>query len=935
MINLNLKKRTKVIISLVVLASVLAASPFVIYLKVLPYAVSNEHVINFVEKSLNKYAGLKLDIKKPVLKTELSPIISFKVDELSLHNKKNVLLLSVDNFDTTISFKEIMDKNIIIKKLGADYIFADINNLMALAPKQQEKKEQQKSEWNLDFFDSLLYVKKSLFLYKVEPNTYVSLKADDIEIDNSKKDFRYVHFNITSDIRKLGKNLHINIADRNSVFIKNKALYIQKCILAVNNSKIYFNGYAARKKNSYIEVFTDKILVSDVLELIDSNIIENNLNEPLAFFKDLKGDFNFNIKLTKKDLNGVVNLNRISCKLIPVDNIPLMLEKGKIVMTKNDIVIKDFVGYYNNKKENAIEMEGTVKDYLKSIDTNLITRAVVTNDFAKNQFSNMVGIPITLVGGSTKTRLDIKAINNKIDLVWLFGLKSGQDILIDGTSLTPTNYRRMLKADMHYEGTLFNIKSIDYYIAPENMPNEKKKKIQPVVKIAGNIDVSKPVPNVLNLGFEIPKPLPSEFLNVLIGQKMFKKGTIAGNMEFVNARKYPSLNGKLTMDKVRIPSQRLYLKHGEMNTENGLLNLVADGRYRRSQYDFNGSLINEIKFPIVVKDVNLTIDDVDVERFIASANNQKSEAITSEKFDVTPSGEAVDDDDNTPTFDIGNFIVENCVLHILNGSYKDIKFSDVKATLSLDKNSIFNMYSNRFEIDEGHSSAKINCDLKKHKYNLVLGIKDVNSDLMATTLLALPREITGKASGIIALNTDDSLKLNGSIKFMVKNGTIQKVGLVEYILKFAALFRNPLAMISPSTFSDLVNIPEGNFDLINGDLQIKNNVIEKMMIKSSAPQLSSFIIGRYDLETRDATLRIYTKFSNRNKGFAGFLRNISLNSLANRIPLSSRNDSNYYAAEISQLPPIDADEKDCQIFLTKVDGDVEHNNFISSLKKIK
>ena len=40
-----------------------------------------------------------------------------------------------------------------------------------------------------------------------------------------------------------------------------------------------------------------------------------------------------------------------------------MLEKGKIVMTKNDIVIKDFVGYYNNKKENAIEME------VKRLDT--------------------------------------------------------------------------------------------------------------------------------------------------------------------------------------------------------------------------------------------------------------------------------------------------------------------------------------------------------------------------------------------------------------------------------------------------------------------------------------------------------------------------------------------------------------------------------------
>ena len=82
-------------------------------------------------------------------------------------------------------------------------------------------------------------------------------------------------------------------------------------------------------------------------------------------------------------------------------------------------------------------------------------------------------------------------------------------------------------------------------------------------------------------------------------------------------------------------------------------------------------------------------------------------------------------------------------------------------------------------------------------------------------------------------------------------------------------------------------------------------------------------------------MRIYTKFSSVKKGFAGFLRNISLNSLANRVPLSSRNDANYYAAELKELPPIDADEKDCQIFLTKVDGDVVNNNFLSSLKKIK
>ncbi len=931
---INVSKKLKIIIISISVLVVLAGAMLGVYLKFLPAVVSNKHVINFVEKTLYNIAGLELNIKNPVLKTELSPVISFKVDEMTLFNNKDHLL-AVENFDTTVSFKEIFSKNIIIKKLGADYIFADINNLTKLAFPQAEQKEQQKNEWNVDLFDSLLYVKKSLFLYKVEPKTYVSLKADDLELDNNQKDVKYLHFNITADITKDGQNTHFNIADRNAVYTQNKTLFIKNCYLTMNKSKIFFNAEASRKIGYWLEIFTDKIDIADVLALIDSGIVENNLDQPLAFFKDLKGSFNFKIKVTKNDVNGIINLNKISGQIVPISNIPVMLDKGKILMTKNDITLKDFDGYYNNKKVNKIEMEGTVKDYLKSIDTNIITRAVVTNDFAKNYLSKMVGIPVELTGGTTKTRLDLKSINNKIDLAWYFGLKSGQDILIDGASLTPNKFIRGLKGDIHFEDNLLSIKSIDYYIVPDSFSIEQKKNAKPVVKVFGNIDCGKPIPDVKNMGFEIPNPLPSEFLNVLIGQKLFKGGKIAGIMEYNNTSKYPALKGNLTMDDVRVPSQRVYLKHGEMSAKNGLLSLAAEGKYRRSAYDFSGSLINEIKFPVVVKDVNLTVDDVDIEKFLLSANNQSSKAVTETKFDVAASGEAKDDDDNTPTFDIGNFIVENCVLNILNGSYKDIAFKDVKATLSLDKNSVLNMYSNRFEIAEGHSSAKVNCDLKKHKYSLVLGIKDVNSDIIATTLLALPREITGKASGIIALNTDDSLKMNGSIKFAVNDGTIQKVGLVEYILKFAALFRNPLVMISPSTFGDLVNIPEGNFDKINGTLELKDNNVERMMIKSSAPQLSSFIIGRYELESGDASLRIYTKFSNNNKGFAGFLRNISLNSLANRIPLSARNDSNYYAAEISQLPPIDAEEKDCQIFLTKVDGDVQHNNFISSLKKIQ
>ena len=191
---INVTKRLKITIVSVFVVFVFIGALLGAYLKLLPAVVSNKHVINVVEKSLYDLAGLRLNIKNPILKTELSPVISFKVDELSLYNKKD-LLLAVENFDTVISFKEIFDKNIIIRKLGADYIFADINNLSKLSAPEQ-KTEQKKSEWNIDLFDSLLYVKKSLFLYKVEPKTYVSLKADDLELDNNQKDVKFLHFNI-------------------------------------------------------------------------------------------------------------------------------------------------------------------------------------------------------------------------------------------------------------------------------------------------------------------------------------------------------------------------------------------------------------------------------------------------------------------------------------------------------------------------------------------------------------------------------------------------------------------------------------------------------------------------------------------------------------------------------------------------------------------
>ena len=54
------------------------------YLKGLPYIVSNDNFINYVEKVVSEQTGAEFDIEKPVLKTGLTPDISFKVEKVSL-----------------------------------------------------------------------------------------------------------------------------------------------------------------------------------------------------------------------------------------------------------------------------------------------------------------------------------------------------------------------------------------------------------------------------------------------------------------------------------------------------------------------------------------------------------------------------------------------------------------------------------------------------------------------------------------------------------------------------------------------------------------------------------------------------------------------------------------------------------------------------------
>ncbi len=891
-----------------------------IYFGIFPAIVSNNKSANFICKKISQNLGISVIIKNPELRTYPNLNIRFDAEQIYILAKEKDIL-KIENLETNFSVKGLLFKKIYINKLQANSIFTDLNQILLLSEKDK-KTNDLPSAWKLDLYDSILKLNNAVILYSPN-NTDIALNLRNLSIDNTQKTLRYIHFDFETNLIKSTQKTSIKISDNNKFFIKDKCLHIDNAKLNINNSIVNINAIGTQKNGLSVNLSSTNFSLDNLANILNTNLILQNGEELISYLKDFNGSVDFDLKIRSNSLNGKICLNKAFFKLVPLNNLPISLKNGIIEISPQKIVLNNFNGYYGTSTANSVSLNGSINNYISKINSKIIIKTALNNEFCKNYLSKTVGLPIE-IEGLAGTKITISSILNDIDISVLTGLAKGYDFLIDGQSLTPKDYDRALKADLKIREKFLNIENINYYIA-----SELKKGViaQPIVTLRGQFDISKQIPEIIALGFEVPKPLPSEFLNLLIGQRLFKGGIFEGKLYYINKNNNPTIRGNLSAENIRIPMHRLFIQKAGLNTDNKLIHLVSNGRYKRSDFVFVGNIANTLKYPIIIKELDFQLDKLDLEKLLNSFQQPINNSNSTEIDNTT--------NDNAVTFDIKNIIIENSIFKLKEGVYKDINFGNLTANMTLDKNGKLELKSNKFNIAEGLSSVKALCDFGNKKYYLKLGVKDVNSDLISSTLLNLPKEISGKASGLIELNTDNSFKLNGNIKFKIKDGEIPKVGLVEYLIKFVTLFRNPIVAISPSILSDIVNVPEGKFDNIEGSLDIENNFVKLIKITSSAPQLSSYIVGCYNLETGDSILRIYTKFTDKNKGLLGFVRNLSLSNLARKIPLTSTANINYYKSELENLPKLEADEKDCQIFLTTIDGDLVNNNFLSSLKKIK
>lgn len=895
-----------------------------LYIKVLPFMVNSTFIHKQITSILKQNFDMDLKIDNINLKTYLKPQIDLNIDNLYL-TKENKELINLKDFSSSLQFGDILNKKIKLNHLLADTIIIDLDDLINAVSKIETKKQNtQALDIKLDLYNSKLELKKLIVSYKLN-NTLIAINSNDISIVQ-KENYKVLNSKVKVEVNKGNKNyLKITLAAKDEIRIFDDNLQINNLKVLINKSDVLINS-KVDLKNINVNVKSNNFNLVDIFNLINSDLIISNGEQLMAPLANPKGKIKFDLTLNNNEISGLINPNETQLEIKDITNLPIKVEAGKIVILKDKIDFQNLIGYWGKNKQNSIKIYGDIKDYYKTFDSNITIDTKINNEFFNDYLAKLINNTKLFVSKPAGTRIIYKAKNNIMDITWLAKIPKGVNFGVSNEKSALSDYDRAVKGDFNINGNNLNIKNINYYIAPDI---RKGVKIEPIFVIDGKMDLAG---NIDKLNFSFKKEMPCELLNVVLGPKTFRKGTIKGNIGVKFKDKKPQLLADMEINKTFVPSQRLAIKEARLFTDNNYINANLKGGFKRIKYDFKGKLLNKLEPPFVIDSLILELDNLDVERILASMNSANSNAQKDVKEEDV---EKIAQADDNYFFDTNLIRINNANFKLNNGKYKDMTFSDIQALLTLDENGLLKIDSNRFNIADGISTLKLRCDLKKLQYYIRLGVKDVDSNLIAKTLLNLDKEINGKAKGLIELNGDESLKLNGDIKFEIKEGTIGKVGLIEYLLKVTSVFRNPIAMVSPATIMDIVSIPEGKFDKINGELKIKNNIVQKMDIKSYSDNLSSLIRGRIDLEKFDASIRIYTRFSNENKNIFNFLRNFSLNSLANRVQLNTRNDSNYYQSELKDLPSISIKDEKTQIFLTQVEGDVASFNFLSSLKKIK
>ena len=340
---------------------------------------------------------------------------------------------------------------------------------------------------------------------------------------------------------------------------------------------------------------------------------------------------------------------------------------------------------------------------------------------------------------------------------------------------------------------------------------------------------------------------------------------------------------------------------------------------------------NNLTTPYIIENIKLKLNDLNINKF--------TEAIRDFEADIYRSKTQTA---NAENYDLSQLVIKNAEIEAETVKVKNISAEDFKANLNLNEKMLLDVKNFEFKLAEGLVNGSIKYDFLTNRANLLMHMKDSNAQIISEALFDLHNQIYGSITGDVDLScnaqSNDTCMstLDGNGYFIVKQGRMPKLGSLEYLLKAGNLLKGGITGLSINSIIDLITpLKTGEFDSISGNMNIEDGIAQNINIYSNGKNLNMYLKGSYNFSNSMADMNVYGTLSNNITSVFGKVKNASLNTLLNTIPLVNKNELDPKTmAEINKIPNMDS-QNIYRIFNAEIFGDINGNNYVRTFKWIK
>lgn len=662
-------------------------------------------------------------------------------------------------------------------------------------------------------------------------------------------------------------------------------------------------------------------------ELQPLNEILPQYGDQLKDYGNFEGKINIASKMKNNNLRLFTQLENISFVYKP-KHLRVRVLNGQSLLNNETLYVNKINAFIGRM---PIFVNGKISNVRKNPDTDIYINAKPTQEFFDQFFNNKSVYPIKVKGDILCTTT-LNGPQNHLSSKTEVKMDEGSSIYYMGATVGDMTNPVRLYLDNISSPNSIKINQFKY----DKIITSQNNKQFPNTQLIANGTVDMLSNNNIrfhNFKIKTETPTDAKIFNIIFKKPLMKQGLFTSDLTINGDMLNPRVIGTLNVTSIDVPFFDMRINDTNLDFKKNNIIIKSKGSILNSTLTVDASAKNKLTPPYIIDDVTLNVQNLDLNRISESLQD----------YDADMYKQKITSEQQMKDYDLSQLRIKKAEINADNILVKALNAQNFKATMDLDDKMNLNVTDYHFTLAEGNVNGNVKYNINDKSVNVHAQINDANAQIISESLFDLKGQLYGTTTGTMDFACDGKSQesclrtLSGEGSFDVTQGKMPKLGSLEYLLKASNLVTGGITGISINGIIDLITpLKTGHFESISGDYKVEDGIAKNINIYSKGKDLNIYVTGAYNIVTSIADMHVYGSISNNITTVFGKLKNASLNTLLNTIPLLNKSElSPELLSEVEKIPGYDNNINIFKIFIADIDGDINGSRYVRSFKWVK